>query len=45
MNWAFTMGNHYDIVTESARRTENTPRSFVPRSFTGPEHSPAGNIF
>lgn len=43
MYWAFTMGKPYDIVTKSAGLAENTPRSFVPRSFTGPEHSPAGN--
>lgn len=38
------MGNHYDIVTKSAGGTAGAPRSFVPRSFTGPEHSPAGNF-
>lgn len=45
MNWAFTMGKPYDIVTKSASQAENLPRSFVPRSFTGPAHSPAGNLF
>ena len=39
------MGNPYDIVTKSAGQAAGAPRSFVPRSFTGPEHSPAGNFW